>query len=349
MRRLLVALVALVVVAGTGGLVAAQSTATVGVDAPGSVTAGQSVSGTLVVTDVTDPEGVGSFTVNVTYDPSVVTVTASGTSTFDVSTSNPEPGVLTVVGYTGQYPGPNGTVTLAGLSVSGESTGSSPLDTTVESITDADGNALANATSSDSITVVQASSGDGGSSTDGSDGSDGGASTGSSGGSAGGSTGSTSTENGTADLQVVDATLSAREVVSGEPVTVTATVENDGNASGTAELELAIDGTATGDSRLVEVPAGQSRTVSIETNLDATGEYEVSLGGVSAGTLSVVEPDTPTATETEPVTPTPTATPESPDETPTATDTGTPTEGNGPGFGLLAALAALALVALRRR
>ncbi|WP_255197113.1 CARDB domain-containing protein [Halorarius litoreus] len=345
MRRLLVALVALVVVAGTGGLVAAQSTATVGVDAPGSVTSGQSTSGALVVTDVTDPEGVGSFTVNVTYDPSVVTVTASGTSTFDVSTSHPEPGVLTVVGYTGQYPGPDGTVTLAGLSISGESTGTSAFDTTVESITDADGNALANTTSSDSITIQQSSSG-GSNTGDGGDGSDGGSSAGSSGGSTGGSTGAQTSENGTADLQVVDATLSAREVAPGEPVTVTATVENSGNASGTAELELAIDGTTTGDSRLVEVPAGETRTVSIETSLDATGEYAVSLGGASAGTLSVVEPDTPTATESQPVTPT--AKPESP-ETPTATDTGTPTEGDGPGFGLLAALVALALVALRRR
>lgn len=158
-RALLAALLAVAVVASGAGVAAGQSSVTVGVDAPDSVADGDTADASLVATDVSDPEGVGSYTVNVTYDPSVVAVSATGTSTFDVSTSHPASGVLRIVGYTGDYPGPNGTVTLASLEVTGESTGTSDLDVTVETLTDAAGDDLAYTTDADAIDVTQSDAG----------------------------------------------------------------------------------------------------------------------------------------------------------------------------------------------
>lgn len=161
-RQLLAVILAAVVVAGGVGLATAQSTPTVGVDAPDSVAEGSTVTADLEAADVTDPEGVGSFTVEVSYDPAVVSVSATGTSTFDVSTSRPSPGVLRIVGYTGEYPGPGGDVRLAALQVTGEAVGTSALDVTVETLTDADGDDLAYATGTDAIDVEESSSDGGG-------------------------------------------------------------------------------------------------------------------------------------------------------------------------------------------
>ncbi|WP_435196278.1 PGF-CTERM sorting domain-containing protein [Natronomonas sp. EA1] len=176
MRRTLAVVCALALVASAFAApvaaqsVAAQSTPTVSVDAPASVEVGSSASGSLVVTDVSDPQGVGSFTVNVTYDPALVSLSARGTSTFDVSTSTPEPGVLRIVGYTGEYPGPTGSVTLATLTVTGEGTGTATLGTAVDSLTDADGDALTHTTSDESLTVTRSGGGSSNTQPDSSDG-----------------------------------------------------------------------------------------------------------------------------------------------------------------------------------
>lgn len=323
--RILALAVAIALLVSAVGLAAgAQTTPTVGVEVPNSVSQGSTAGGSLVVTDVSDPDGVGSFTVNVTYDPAVVSVSASGTSTFDVSTSTPEPGVLRIVGYTGDYPGPQGTVTLANVDVTGDAQGSSAIDTAVETLTDADGNPLANTTSSDSISVT---SGGGSSSDPPADTDDSG--TGSGAGSSGG---------GSADVSVTSASLSTTAVSVGESVTVTATAENTGSKRGSIDLRLVVDGSDTGTSRSLEVPAGSSRSASVTTTFDAPGEYEVSFGGVVAGSVTVTGDGTaPTPT----VSPEPTETAEpgaSPSETATSSPTETPT--GQPGFGLLVAVLA---------
>lgn len=332
------------VTAGVGLAAGTQSTPTVSVDAPNEVGGGSTASASLVVSDVADPDGVGSFTVNVSYDPSVVSVTASGTGTFDIQTSTPAPGVLRIVGYTGEYPGPNGTVTLAALQVSGDAEGSSALDSTVETLSDADGDSLAATTSSESITVTSGGSSSPGGD-DGTDDTSGG--TDDTSGSAGGTTG---TASGAANVSVTSASLSTSEVAVGESVTVSATAENTGDADGSVDLPLVVDGSETGTSRLLEVPAGETRTESVTTTFDAPGEYEVAFGGVTAGTVTVTDGGpAPTASPTPSATPAPETATATTSPTASATPTDSPTEQTPsgaaqPGFGVLAVLLA-ALVA----
>lgn len=230
-RQLLAVLLVAVVVCGGAGLAAAQSTPTVGVDAPDSVAEGSTVAADLEAVDVTDPGGVGSFTVEVSYDPAVVSVSASGTSTFDVSTSRPSPGVLRIVGYTGEYPGPDGDVRLAALQVTGEGTGTSALDVTVETLTDADGDDLAYATGTDAIDVRESSSDDGGTGDPGH-----GGSSGSSGGSGSGAGTATATPAGTDGGTPADGTPTATDGGPGTPAG-SATASPGASPTDTAEAE----------------------------------------------------------------------------------------------------------------
>ncbi len=92
-------------------------------------------------------------------------------------------------------------------------------------------------------------------------------------------------------IAVTDATLSTAEATVGEPVTVTATVENTGETNGTAALELTANGTSVAN-RSVTVPAGESLTVEFAPAFDDPGSYDLAVNGVPAGTLSVTEDPT---------------------------------------------------------
>jgi hypothetical protein len=68
------------------------------------------------------------------------------------------------------------------------------------------------------------------------------------------------------------------EVMVNEPARLTATVENRGNATGEATLELRVDGTVVAQ-RTVSVAAGERRTVTFTRTFQQPGEYELSVGG----------------------------------------------------------------------
>jgi outer membrane protein assembly factor BamB len=171
-------------------------------------------------------------------------------------------------------------------------------------------------------------------------------------------------------------------VEEGTTVSVEATVENTGSAAGEQTVALSVDGTEV-DSKTVSLSSGASTTVTLSwtTASGDAGTYTATVASDnrSASTSVTVEAP-PTAAPTDSPTPTPTPVPTdsptptptaSPTATPTATDTPTatatdaptptanrgtqpggdtptPTSTGGPGFGLLVALLALALVALRR-
>lgn len=141
--------------AGPGAGLAAAQGMTMTVEHPGSVEVDESVSTPLEVTGVSDTDGVGSYEVTISYDSNAVSVTASDSGAFTVTTDSPSAGTLTLVGYTGQYPGPTGEVALASLDITGESeTSSTTLDVSIETLTDADGNSLSASPSDTDLAVI---------------------------------------------------------------------------------------------------------------------------------------------------------------------------------------------------
>ena len=85
---------------------------------------------------------------------------------------------------------------------------------------------------------------------------------------------------------VTNATVSDRDLRPGDRLAVTATVANEGNASGVFTAELAVDGTVVATKR-VAVPAGERRAVDFERRMDRPGRFAVSVSGTDAGTVSV--------------------------------------------------------------
>ncbi len=132
-------------------------------------------------------------------------------------------------------------------------------------------------------------------------------------------------------------------------VTVSVPVGNDGGAAGTASLPVSVDG-ETVTTVDVTVPPGESRTATATVTFDDAGNHAVSVNGTDAGTVSVEAADATTATTTDG---TATAAPETTtaDGATGTDDAGTDASdaGGQPGFGPLAAAAALALWLARRR
>jgi len=96
-------------------------------------------------------------------------------------------------------------------------------------------------------------------------------------------------EPASAEFDVTAATLSEPEITVGDVVTVTATVENTGDADGTYSAELAIDDTVE-ESKSVDVDAGEKATVEFTPSFDEAGTYGIAVSGESAGSLTVAEP-----------------------------------------------------------
>ena len=89
-----------------------------------------------------------------------------------------------------------------------------------------------------------------------------------------------------ADLAVTDAALASEQVGAGETVSVTATVENTGDAEGTTTLALTVDG-ETHDELEVSLSPGERTEAQFTTTFDEAGEYTVAVEGTTAGDLSV--------------------------------------------------------------
>lgn len=87
-------------------------------------------------------------------------------------------------------------------------------------------------------------------------------------------------------FEVTEATPSDTSIGEGETVDVTATVENTGRAEGTLTLSLRVDDEIV-DSQSVSVDAGASRSVTFTRTFDTIGVYELSVNNVSAGEVRV--------------------------------------------------------------
>ncbi|GGC47998.1 PGF-pre-PGF domain-containing protein [Haloferax sulfurifontis] len=155
-RFVVAAVVCSVVLAGVApaavSTAGAASSATVSVAGVSSVGVDETATATLRAADVPASAGVGAFAVNVTYDPSVVSVRVAE-SDFAVETAAPESGVLRIVGYTDARTGRTGDVALAALDVTGESAGDATLGVEVDTLADADGSAITRTTADASVEV----------------------------------------------------------------------------------------------------------------------------------------------------------------------------------------------------
>lgn len=79
-------------------------------------------------------------------------------------------------------------------------------------------------------------------------------------------------------LSVVEVSPSAREVVRGDRVVVTARIENGGPGSGTTEVAFTVGGTVV-ERRTVELAAGDTRQLRFATRINQTGTWELGVGG----------------------------------------------------------------------
>ena len=127
-----------------------------------------------------------------------------------------------------------------------------------------------------------------------------------------------------ASFTLSDLVLTPSEMYAGETITVSVTVANTGDLSGTHDVTLNIDG-AVFETKQVTLDSHGSQTVSFTLSLDTAGTYNISIGTLSA-VLTVIEPDpAPTPTQEPAPSPTPTPAPSPTQETaPSPTQTAAP-------------------------
>jgi len=89
-------------------------------------------------------------------------------------------------------------------------------------------------------------------------------------------------------VTVTNATANATSVEPGGSVTVSATVDNPGDAAVSYRAGLSVNGTVV-DTRTVTVPGGEDRSVALNWSANATGRQQLTVNGTAAGTVSVGE------------------------------------------------------------
>ncbi|MDY6764872.1 MAG: CARDB domain-containing protein, partial [Halobacteria archaeon] len=99
-------------------------------------------------------------------------------------------------------------------------------------------------------------------------------------------------------FSITETQIDKTNVSPGESVTVSVTVENSGNASGSLTLKLSINNEVV-DSRDVSLSAGESRTVTFTRTFDQPGTYDLSINGNEIDTVTVQEDPEPSLSITE--------------------------------------------------
>ncbi|WP_123624043.1 cohesin domain-containing protein [Halorubrum sp. CSM-61] len=156
-------------------------------------------------------------------------------------------------------------------------------------------------------------------------------------------------------FSIVESSLNRTSVAPGDPVVVSATVENDGDEDGTFEGIVYGNGTAMGANTTVAVPEREDRRVNVTVRFDSPGVYAVSLNSTAVGNVSVRaandtddatanDTDDTTANDTDDTTANDTddATANDTDDA-TANDTAA-TDDSSPGFGAASVAVSLSLL-----
>jgi len=141
------------------------------------------------------------------------------------------------------------------------------------------------------------------------------------------------------DVTVADASLGAEEVAPDRTTEVAVELRNAGDAEGTTNVGLRINGELVGD-RTITVPADATRRVTFTPQFPDPGEYEVAVGSTEVGTVSVVEQTSSDAESTEGTD----ASGDSAGDADGSGDGGPPLEGFGVGLTQVVGLVSLLLV-----
>ncbi|WP_276255405.1 CARDB domain-containing protein [Halomontanus rarus] len=102
----------------------------------------------------------------------------------------------------------------------------------------------------------------------------------------------TERDDRSSDISLEDVTLSQTDLTAGENLTVTATYENRGDATGIHTAELLVDGVVV-DQQRVAVKPGKSQTVSFERTMSQTGTFEIGVDDAPTRTVTVRKPAKP--------------------------------------------------------
>lgn len=87
-------------------------------------------------------------------------------------------------------------------------------------------------------------------------------------------------------IEVTDVRIEASTLGVGDSTEIVATVENLGDADGAEDVELTVGGIVV-ETKVVEVPAGESRAVAFERQFTNPGVYAITVNGVNAGDVVV--------------------------------------------------------------
>jgi len=131
-----------------------------------------------------------------------------------------------------------------------------------------------------------------------------------------------------ANFAVSDLVISPAEIYAGETSTVSVTVTNTGDLSGTYSVVLKVDGVVL-ETEQVTLEGHDSRTVDFSVSSNTPGTFTIGIGSLS-GVLNVIEPTpTPAPAQTQEPSPTQEITP-SPTQTATPSPTTTPAQTTTP-------------------
>ncbi len=99
-----------------------------------------------------------------------------------------------------------------------------------------------------------------------------------------------------ANISLVSQTVESTDLLSTDPVNVTATLENTGDRNGTTSVDLFIDGSVVA-TKTVAVAGGQTATVDFTERVywDSYGDHTVSVGDLAGETITVERPTNPDA------------------------------------------------------
>lgn len=104
-------------------------------------------------------------------------------------------------------------------------------------------------------------------------------------------------DEGSSDISVTDVDVAPRAVERGESATMTTTVENSGDGSGSTRIGLVVDET-TVSQRLISLEPGEERTMTFDREFQQSGTYRIAVSNqpgitpaeTDAGTVTVTDP-----------------------------------------------------------
>ncbi len=103
-------------------------------------------------------------------------------------------------------------------------------------------------------------------------------------------------ERESSSIDVTDVDIDPREVVAGDAATITATVENTGEAAGRQPVRLEIDGTVVAQ-RSIRLRGGETRTVAFERTFQRVGTFDVAVSTIRSGTTYTTDGGTVSVSE----------------------------------------------------